>query len=802
MTESNEAAKKRFELRGLVRDTNTQRGLSGYRIAAIDPTRADAEHLLGQTVTRATGEFVLQYTDEEFGHIVEKQTGDNGPGVVLVVTNRFGWEVKKTAPLMGDNRFKDTVIEIEVRDEDQRPLGPPSLDPFEKLQDKYKAEIESFRKAGIESLPALLEADVPKVAPKTAAGAQHLGAFRLHAELAYIDDFPREAAIALTTKGNIKTREQLAMAQPCQVIRATKEAQADGLINDQFKISPPVVADWIAQARGYDLESPGASMDVERVLADAKRVITTVSRQNPDAHIESVEELFQSNLVRWEVMARARALMDAIGVSDLSELDVVRIDETPIKPGYYFKLKPLANVTPLTNHDPMTGIVQSVASDYHVRRFMNYVGFHRRTVKDSVIIGSVVELTAGKELRVGKDVSTLTIIADELRYDDVNRISYEDVEFIVTEATQFQLRPSIAPPDPIPPMGELRAPRGSHNDRDVYKAKPGHFRDGKDGGRGKDGKNGEEGINGDDVGPAPNVTIYVKRTPQGMPDVFLPGRPGGRGQPGQHGGHGGDGARGRSSEDGFLYCAFWGGKGGKGGNGGDGGLGGYGGVGASGGDLTIITLHDNIANLELRAWTADLSGGSGGHPGEPGLPGRGGKGGLPGLETRFCPEDPEIYSKKYGEDGEAGENGKDVYEASPEKDYWKDRRGNHGSSGSFAMVPLTLSDWNKVFTLPWIVRPEPRRGYAGATVLIAARNITEDTVVLFDGNAIEPSYVNAETGTLKFEVPIDSAGGRHTVQLRVPGVNGSVYSNIDEYRVLPKLRVHKRINSRTGGIIG
>jgi len=72
-------------------------------------------------------------------------------------------------------------------------------------------------------------------------------------------------------------------------------------------------------------------------------------------------------------------------------------------------------------------------------------------------------------------------------------------------------------------------------------------------------------------------------------------------------------------------------------------------------------------------------------------------------------------------------------------------------------------------------------------VRVVGRNLTDDTIVLFDGGALTPTTRDVGAGTLEFVVPTGLAGGLHSVVLRLLGTTGFVYSNTVSYRVTPHL---------------
>ncbi|MHC4647165.1 MAG: hypothetical protein ACYTBJ_16850, partial [Planctomycetota bacterium] len=614
-----------------------------------------------------------------------------------------------------------------------------------------------LNKAGVRSRQALFEADLSAIARTARAPVERFEAFRLHAEMAHVESFVPEAAMAMVTHAGIKTRQQLAIAQPSELLRAVTKAEEAGLIEPGRDFSGSAVYGWIGYAKGFDPAPTSSKMNMKQVLTDSKLVTDLVLQYNPGCIITAVAGLFNP-FSRLQSMAQVRALMEDAGVTDLSALGTFRIKgNRVIGPGYYIARPLSLSVTKLAKVDLLTAMIGKGALYKRVESLPDCIRLVPNPVRDAVIIGNLVQFVESARLIIGKEVTSLTIITDQILYSQVNEIVYED---------------SGRAPQARAQMSPARAATGTpRNDRNVYT--PNGDNRGRNGGRGSPGQNGGAGYAGDVLGPGPDVTIYVQRTPEGLPDINIGGRRGGAGQPGQHGGHGSDGARGRPAQSGACQCWRGAGRGGNGGDGGRGGDGGVGGAGGSGGDLTIHTLDENIVRLATdRPYFVDISGGPGGNGGARGVAGEGGRGGAPGDDSwPWCDEEPS----RVGADGGRGADGRDG------------ANGANGPNAVFTLQPITLSDWNAVFNLPWIVRLEPWEGRTGQTVRVVARNITNDTVVLFGTSIIIPSNVDVAAGTLQFVVPTNTGGGRHSVVLRLAGVNAYVYSNTVEYRVLAHL---------------
>ncbi|MEW5925011.1 MAG: IPT/TIG domain-containing protein, partial [Candidatus Zixiibacteriota bacterium] len=745
-----------FQLKGLVCDSRTKRGLAGYAVIAYDIDRRDEDDFLGRATTLLNGEFSLKFTQKDFIKSVDEDTYEGGPDIVLTVVNRFGNVVKITDQLTDARRFEEILIEVDVKEKDQRPVGPPDMDAFEILKEPYGANIDKLKKSGVKNHKQLFKADLAALSRKSRISLKELEVVKFHSELAYIDDFPIEAAKALTAAG-IKTREDLAGARPFQVIKAINDAKTGGIIDAGFEVSPSIAYGWIGYAMGMDPKPFSAPLDKKKILTHFKTIKSQFQKVNPTAFVTPIAGLFNV-FNRLSAMANVRGLMEEAGVHDLSALGTFKIvGRRVIHPGYYIAFPLIPILTQLKAKNLLTMMIERGSDFKRIETFDDAIRFVHNPVTDAVIIGSVVDFVEDGQLIIGRDVTSLTIISEEIRYSEVNAISYEESDRV---------------PEPRAPISPSRAETGRpRNDRNVYTPNGGNR--GRNGGRGSDGLNGEAGFNGDLLGPAPDVTIYVRDTPEGMPDINIGGRRGGRGQTGQHGGHGSDGARGREASSGACQCWRGVGRGGDGGDGGRGGNGGIGGAGGSGGNLEISTLEDNIASLvTLRPLYANTSGGPGGDGGSEGSGGSKGRGGAPGDDSwPWCDQEPS----RVGADGHDGSDGA----AGP--------RGPNGQDGSFTLQPLTLSDWNAIFNMPWLIRLEPWTGHAGDTVHVVARNLTSDTRLRFDSTYITPINLDIDNGTFDFVVPTNAAGGLHNVQLRILGVSGYVFSNSVSFRVLPHL---------------
>jgi hypothetical protein len=734
-------------LRGAVRDSHDRTGLAGYRIAVIPGTKRDREPL-AVVFTHANGEFLLP------------GVGDAGADVLLEVRNRFGHIVAEIGPLDRDAVREPICIDVEVDQGRDRPTGPKPPDDLRGwMATAHREEAAALDEAGVRTGRQLLDADLPELVRSTRLSLPRLQAIRLHAEMSHAPEFDADVAKALVAAG-IATREQLAGSSPPSLMRAVEGVRGAGS-DARERLSPSTVYGWLGYAMGVDPAPFSFELPVKEIEADAKPLIDTVIKSAPHIKWYGPPKYFVNPFNRFQAVTEGRAHMNAAGVGDLSSLGTFEVrGRRVIQPGYY--VAPPKPPLPLLFVDTLLStLVRKGGAFKHLmaaNMLPDALHLVPNPVTDAVIIGSLVDFIEDGRLVIGKDVSSLFIITEEISYSEVNEITYEDRD---------------RSPAPMPPFSPPRAPTGVPNNN-WYVYSPGAGDDGCDGGNGIPGRTGGGGFNGDELGPAPSVTIYVQRTPQGLPHIRMGGRRGGTGQPGQHGGRGGDGARGRGAHSGACQCHREAGHGGRGGNGGRGGEGGPGGRGGSGSKLKICTLPENIPLLIAanRPMVIDLGGGPGGNGGSHGSGGEGGRGGAPGEGSWYCDEKPDFV----GANGMAGDAPKTA-----------GANGPRGDDGQLELQPITLSDWNAEFNHPWIVRLEPWSAAAGTSVQLGGRNFTANTVVLLEGSDVVPSRIDVIAGTLDFAIPETAKGGLLSVQLRVPGVSGNLYSNLVHLRVVPTL---------------
>jgi len=146
---------------------------------------------------------------------------------------------------------------------------------------------------------------------------------------------------------------------------------------------------------------------------------------NPRA---SFINIWTSQLGRMEAIAEMRAIMEAGGVYDLSGLGAFRIKGAHrIGPGYHIA----APKTILSKVGAITHLNRLLAQGggFAKIKTSSFLGDHLHIlpnpVRDAVIIGSLVNFLEGGKLIVGREVSKLIVITEEIKFGVVNAIEYE-----------------------------------------------------------------------------------------------------------------------------------------------------------------------------------------------------------------------------------------------------------------------------------------------------------------------------------------------------------------------------------------
>ncbi len=740
------------ELCGRVRDAATGSGLSGYSVTALDAGDG-AGDWIGRTFTQPSGEFFLRYEREDLVQELDRETGEGGPDVLLVVETRFGREVERLGPLAGATRFAAICIDVEVEADDDEPGAGSDPDPFDVLAGEYANELAVLTDAGFNSREALLGTRVEDLAEAAGLDVGAVAALRLSIEMLAVEGFDRDLATALAAAG-YGSQARLAAARPQALLEALQEAQASGALGSDRVTAEGIHGLWSA-AHGVDLDDTGR-LDVGQVLVDTEAFTRAVLADSPGATITDVSSLL-TPVQRFDALAEARALMEAAGVNDLGALGPIEVrGRREIGPGVYVA-HPRSGGNLVADHDRLRLLLSrsaSLRSVVRVEALADSVRFVPNPVTDSVLIGALVNFAVGGRLVIAPGVSSLTLITPSIKKSEISEITWAGR--------------SLSPPKP-PDIQPKRAPRGTPtHDPDTYTA--GTANDGRDGGRGYDGADGAPGADGDSMNKPPSLTVYALRFPEGLPRIDLRGRRGGEGQHGQHGGPGGGGAGGGKASAWVFGCTTQAGSGGTGGKGGDGGDGGKGGRGGTGGEVKIVTLDSNLLKQSGQVL---IAGGPGGWGGGQGISGPGGAGGFHGSgDWIWCPDRA----------GRAAGGSRGVFgSVGP--------LGDAGKDGKLTVQPVTVGDWLRSFNHPRIVRVTPAKGFAGSHVHVAGSNITRSTHVLVNGKkASEIGRDSDGAGGWK-AILITTHGrdsGEQRLQLRQPVPGGKdKLSNQASHRIRP-----------------
>lgn len=685
---------------------------------------------LGAAFSQLDGVFAIPLTPQQ-----ADQVAGSDCRYTLTVRNRFGRAVHRWQEIPGRRLLEPLEIMIECRDADDHPLPAERPNPFEVFQQSFEREIAVLRRAEIDTLERLLDLDLVAFSRQHELSHERMVAFRLAADAGAPEQLSGNDARLLAAAG-ITTTDELALRPAADVYRAVRRA-AEQAPFEAAPVDATRVMGWQMAARGWRTDMLKGSLDQASLVGAFRPVADKIHLMNPRA---SFINILTSQLGRMEAIAEMRALMEAGGVYDLSGLGAFRIKGAHrIGPGYHIAaprtiLSKVGAIVYLNHLVAQGGGYAKIKSSSFLGEYLHILP---NPVRDAVIIGSVVAFLENGKLIVGREVSKLIVITEEIRYGVVNSIEYEGQQEVPQTPAKRPGRPQVS-----------RGDRQGLNSPMVYT--PGGNNNGRDGWRGPDGADGRQGF---DAEAAPSVTIFVKSVPEGLPNINLNGRRGGRGQDGQDGGHGEDGARGRESVSSAAWCVTDVGNGGNGGDGGNGGKPGQGGNGGSGGTIKVFTTPDNLPRLLARQGAfVGVSGGSPGEIGVGGDPGGPGQGGWVGNDTGWCDAD----DGHGGSQGHIGSVGRRVDD---------DPVAAEGAHGAFEVQAITEDDWNAAFTQPYLLRLEPSSGNAGQQIHVVGKNFTSLTKLLFDGQSLIPKSVDLARGTMEFIVPPRRHGWREN---RVP----------------------------------
>lgn len=739
---------------GRLINRRTREPLAGYRVV-VDfgegSRHAEAERPIWAAFSQLDGAFAIPLNPEMLAQGIRSEEQFS-----IIVQNRFERVVHANYGVSSRELLVPLEIVVDVREEDEHPPERQRTDPFDAFQSVFEIEVVALRRAGTSSLAQLLQTDLDAFGRHHELSEERLAAFRLAAEVGSPEDLTGDEARVLVAAG-IKGAAELVMTPPDSVYRKVRHVRAN-MPFDMPEVDTSRVLQWQAAARGWRTDMLKGRLDIAELEAAFRPISEQIVALNPGL---SLTVLRASQLGRMEGIAEMRSLMVAAGVYDLSSLGEFRVrNPYRVGPGYHIApprmvLSTVASLNHMQQLIAQGGGFSKVKAVDLTQGFLHIVP---NPVREAVILGSVVRFLDNGKLIIGKEVSKLIIITEEIKADVIKAIEYEGREEIPTTPAKNLSRPLVTRPE------------GGLNARNVYTDGPNN--DGRDGLPGPPGMPGGPGRQAE---PAPSLTMFVKNVPLGLPNIDLNGRKGGRGQDGQDGGHGEDGARGRESVSSAFWCETDVGNGGNGGRGGDGGQGGKGGQGGTAGTIKIFATPVNLPRLLSRPNVfLGMTGGPGGDGGDGGGPGDGGLGGWVGNDTGWCDAD-DGHEGTSGSLGNTGSHGE---------------RGDDGRHGAFEVQPITENDWNAAFTLPYLTRLEPASAATGQTVHVVGLNFTSLTKVAFDQQVLSTSAIDIARGTLEFVVPPSATGGAHVITLSVPVPANPVLkelSNALNLRVLPRI---------------
>ncbi|WP_322769127.1 family 1 glycosylhydrolase [Frankia sp. Cr1] len=481
----------------------------------------------------------------------------------------------------------------------------------------------------------------------------------------------------------------------------------------------------------------------------------SVSLQSLTVNIMDTPEARAQALAR---LAFHRAVLENQGVPTVSGLgDLALSGVVAARPGVVVPARPglftPPGVIPVLHRQPPVGVLLPSGTTALQAAFaepvlppsarMMAAPATRATLDVAYFVAESVDLADDTVVVLNRPHQYLTFIAERIKVGRGVTFTYEHP---LPGAPVASWAPGDKPPKPS------KAPTPD-----------GHW--GVTGDPGGDGLPGGEAWAGVD---APEVEMWVLEL-TGAPVFDLRGQDGRTGGRGRDGGDGGDGSDGMAERYDFLgFCSSGAGAGGDGGPGGSGGNGGRGGPGGHGGRLGLYAPSPVLQTYAAGGFSISTEGGSGGAGGGPGAPGAGGVGGRLGPRPKNCSMSEERH------DGAPGAQGRQGAIGSP---------GPHGGQhlDSVRFVPVSRDEFAAKLTEPALVRADPPRAVAGATVTLHGVRLLPDDVLTISDQPV-PMTVIADT-LATFNVPA-VIGGNQTLRVRRAG---GVRSNNLSFYVLPQV---------------
>ena len=121
-----------YKIIGKITASETGQGLAGLRVQAWDKDIGYLDELLGEITTDKNGEFLIEYSEEQF----DKWGLDEKPDIYLLVTNKKGAVIYNTEEAVKQEADKAEVFNIQISIELLN--KEPDVDPDDIFSDLLK----------------------------------------------------------------------------------------------------------------------------------------------------------------------------------------------------------------------------------------------------------------------------------------------------------------------------------------------------------------------------------------------------------------------------------------------------------------------------------------------------------------------------------------------------------------------------------------------------------------------------------------------------------------------------------------
>jgi len=784
---------KNWKVIGKVLDAETQEGIQNLLVEVFDQDRS-LEERLGSTITDASGEFGVEFTEEDFQAAYERDVTEIKPDLFCRVRSAEGELLAQTEVRHEAGREEAFLILIDKSPENTRARFKTDhailtrandtlaviarryyrieAEDKEGAQDRLQAVIARLKQVNTgladlgDNAPIVLGAEVSIARVPDVIIAQNIMNRDVYIKQLGKLGMGGDAAKIFVDYLNIKGILGLAGFDYGDIITRLPSLQENRCV-DQAVVTSIELKDifkWVTQSKFMARVATPKEPSVARlrlIKNTQGNLAKIVAKSTPKVVVFDPGIL--GNIFQNSRLQTVKALLRKAGICDISKVGTLRLTHNlDLQFGLY-----LPAPTFLVDPEYLNWL-QLRFTDVDISTFSHtHVASIDWPTNEAVMITTELDLT-DKRISIDRTIDTFYIITQRIIYGEGAEITYNPIPLVpATEYTR-------------------RATDGVSYNRYVYAGGGHHAYDGGD------GQPGEVGYGGNDGHPAPSVEIYTLELPGGLPDIDLNGQPGGRGGRGQQGGNGGNGSRGRPSH-GHWYCGCEHGPGfgGDGGDGRKGGMGGIGGAGGRGGSLTVGILTGNMAQVYSRPTHLLLGGGPRVSPGPRGFGGNRGLGGLAGTDAawNWCSSRPE----RRGNDGHAGAIGDEYPLHSDPNLAANGITTGHGAEGDPGIlnppVLYTRDEWNLLLNQPWILRLDPHRSVPSKSatedrqfVLVEGENLTSTDTIYVDGGLVATTFLSDTV--LRFEVEFDFQGGGHSVYVRQTDGDES---NRRTLTVLPRL---------------